>query len=592
MSMNYDVIVVGSGAAGFSTADWLYSFGIKNICVVTEGINCGTSRNTGSDKQTYYKLDMCSDAGDSVMKMAQDLYSGGSMNGSDALVEAANSPRCFMRLAGLGVPFPTDRFGRYAGYKTDHDNTCRATSAGPLTSKYMTERLQEKVEANGTEILDEYQVIRLIVSDGKCRGAVCLTADGIKKLYAKAVILCTGAPAAMYSRSVYPESQTGATGLAVEAGAQLQNFQEWQYGMASVKFRWNLSGSYQQVVPRYYSVSPDGTETEFLALDGDRDEMYSRVFLKGYQWPFDSGKTEGSSYIDILVFRELERGNRVYLDYTKNPVDFCFDRLSDEAKNYLTDTDCIADTPIERLEKLNPKAVKLYADHGIDLHAEPLEISISAQHNNGGIKTDINSETTVKNLFAVGEAAGKFGVRRPGGSALNDTQVGGLRAAEYLADNLEKIELSEADVVVPDSPKISDTPTLDEPKKEFFLKMSDCAGIYRDYEKVSTLLNELEALKDSFYEKVTVPDSSCAGEFYRFRLTVLSMISMCRTVLASIEKIGSRGGCICFKDGQRIPENEEYRKYVTVTDGGKVSFVRTDGIPDEKAVFEKLLKAR
>ena len=592
MSMNYDVIVVGSGAAGFSTADWLYSFGIKNICVVTEGINCGTSRNTGSDKQTYYKLDMCSDAGDSVMKMAQDLYSGGSMNGSDALVEAANSPRCFLRLAGLGVPFPTDRFGRYAGYKTDHDNTCRATSAGPLTSKYMTERLQEKVEATGTEILDGYQVVKLIVSDGKCRGVVCLTADGIKKLYAKAVILCTGAPAAMYSRSVYPESQTGATGLAVEAGAQLQNFQEWQYGMASVKFRWNLSGSYQQVVPRYYSVSPDGTETEFLSLDGNTDDMYTRVFLKGYQWPFDSGKTEGSSYVDILVFRELEKGNRVYLDYTKNPVGFCFDRLSDEAKKYLTDTDCIADTPIERLEKLNPKAVKLYADHGIDLHAEPLEISISAQHNNGGIKTDINSETTVKNLFAVGEAAGKFGVRRPGGSALNDTQVGGLRAAEYLADNLEKIEFSQADVVVPDSPKISDKPTLDGLKKEFSLKMSDCAGIYRDYEKVTALLNELKALKDSFYEKVTVPDSSCAGEFYRFRLTVLSMISMCRTVLASIEKIGSRGGCICFKNGQRIPENEEYRKYITVTDGDKVSFVRTDGIPDEKAVFEKLLKAR
>ena len=167
---NYDVIVVGSGAAGFSTADWLHTFGIENICIVTEGINSGTSRNTGSDKQTYYKLDLCSDGGDSVMKMAQDLFSGGSMNGSDALTEAANSTRCFMRLAELGVPFPTDGYGRYAGYRTDHDNTMRATSAGPLTSKYMTEALQKKVVENGTEILDGFQAVKLIVNNNKCGG--------------------------------------------------------------------------------------------------------------------------------------------------------------------------------------------------------------------------------------------------------------------------------------------------------------------------------------------------------------------------------------------------------------------------------------
>lgn len=304
MSRCFDVIVVGSGAAGFSTADWLYSFGIENICIVTEGINSGTSRNTGSDKQTYYKLDMCSDTGDSVSKMANDMCAGGSMNGSDAFIEAVNSARCFMRLVELGVPFPVDSYGRFVGYRTDHDNTCRATSAGPLTSKYMTEKLQGKVEKNGTLILDGYQVIKLIIHNNKCSGVICLTKNGFEVIYAKAVILCTGAPAAMYSYSVYPESQSGATGLAIEAGAELSNFQEWQYGIASVKFRWNLSGSYQQVIPRYYSISEDGKENEFLVQNGKYNEVYSKVFLKGYQWPFDSAKIKGSSEIDILVFKE------------------------------------------------------------------------------------------------------------------------------------------------------------------------------------------------------------------------------------------------------------------------------------------------
>lgn len=590
MSEKYDVIVVGSGAAGFSTADWLYTFGIKNICVVTENVNYGTSRNAGSDKQTYYKLDLCSDAGDSVMKMAEDLCAGGSMNGSDALIEASNSARCFLRLAGLGVPFPSDKYGRYVGYRTDHDNTMRATSAGPLTSKFMTEKLQLKVESNGTPILDGHRVIKLIIDDNTCRGVVCYTADGIKTIYSKAVILCTGAPAAMYSRSVYPECQSGATGLAVEADAELANFQEWQYGMASVKFRWNLSGSYQQVVPRYYSVTPDGEEREFLIENRNVNEMYSKIFLKGYQWPFDSVKTEGSSEIDILVFKELEKGNRVYLDYMKNPVGFSFDSLSDEAKKYLSDADCIADTPIERLEKLNPKAIKLYADHGIDLYSEPLEISISAQHNNGGIRTDINSESSMKNLFAVGEAAGKFGVYRPGGSALNDTQVGGLRAAMYLAESLNEIDICETAADITVQPKISESPTLDSIKKELSLKMSDCAGIYRDYEKIKALLPELENVRDNYSELVTIADEGQTSEFYSFRLTVLSMISLCRTVISSIDTIGSRGGCICFRNGKRAAENTEYRKYITVTRADEVVFVPADEIPNEQFNFEKLLR--
>ncbi|NLA85258.1 MAG: oxidoreductase, partial [Clostridiales bacterium] len=51
-----NTVVVGSGAASLNAADRLYTFGQRDIAIVTEGWNMGTSRNTGSDKQTYYKL--------------------------------------------------------------------------------------------------------------------------------------------------------------------------------------------------------------------------------------------------------------------------------------------------------------------------------------------------------------------------------------------------------------------------------------------------------------------------------------------------------------------------------------------------------
>ena len=66
---------------------------------------------------------------------------------------------------------------------------------------------------------------------------------------------------------------------------------------------------------------------------------------------------------------------------------------------------------------------------------EPLEIAVCAQHINGGADVDINWQTSVENLFAVGETAGTFGIYRPGGSALNSTQVGALRVSEYITQN-------------------------------------------------------------------------------------------------------------------------------------------------------------
>ena len=69
-------VVIGSGAAGFQSALRLYQNGEWDLTVVTENINAGTSRNTGSDKQTYYKLTLSGKDPDSVENMAEDLFAG------------------------------------------------------------------------------------------------------------------------------------------------------------------------------------------------------------------------------------------------------------------------------------------------------------------------------------------------------------------------------------------------------------------------------------------------------------------------------------------------------------------------------------
>jgi len=450
-----NTLIIGSGAAGLNAAVRLHVHGQTDIAVLTGGLGTGTSAESGSDKQTYYKLSLAGDIPDSAFDMACDLAAGGSMHNDIALAEAQGSLEAFFHLVGLGVPFPHDRYGAYVGYKTDHDPRQRATSAGPLTSKLMFEALGAEARRRGIRIFDGHEAIAILTAGhGTSRRVVGALALDTGKLGGPArgfvlfntvnVVAATGGPGGMYAHSVYPESQTGSHGLLFEAGAAAHNLTESQFGLASVKFRWNVSGTYQQVVPRYISTDArGGGEREFLnEYFPDMGTLATAVFLKGYQWPFDPRKAlgGGSSLIDLLVYNEtVVKGRRVFLDYRGDPrgggrlAPFDPRDLAPEAHTYLARSGALMAGPIARLRKMNLPAVELYKSHGIDLLREPLEIAVCAQHNNGGFRGSIWWESNVRGLFPVGEACGTHGVTRPGGSALNAGQVGSARAALFIA---------------------------------------------------------------------------------------------------------------------------------------------------------------
>lgn len=437
-------LVIGSGAAGLNAALQCFNKGVKDVLIVTEGLQMGTSINAGSDKQTYYKLAMCGADADAPRVMAETYMAGGSMHGDLALVEAALSARAFLNLVSLGVPFPQDRFGQFVGYKTDHDPRQRATSIGPYTSREMCRALIREVQRNVIPVREQRLVISLLtaVENGEKRavGAAALDEHGRLELYAaENVIFAAGGPGGLYASSVYPKAHSGSIGVALLAGALAQNLPESQYGMASTSFRWNVSGTYMQVMPRFISTAADGRSDgrEFLAGYFDSvGAMNSMVFLKGYQWPFDARKVAGgSSLIDLLVYIETVLNNRrVFLDFRSNSAGFSFDEVSGESRDYLARSQALLETPVARLLKMNPGAYELYKEHGIDLAAEPLEIAVCAQHNNGGLAGNLWWESAnIRHLFPVGECNGSHGVCRPGGAALNAGQVAGFRAAEYIA---------------------------------------------------------------------------------------------------------------------------------------------------------------
>ena len=506
---SYDAIVVGSGAAGYGCAVSLARGGGENIkiCIVTEGRLMGTSRNTGSDKQTYYKMSAVADCDDNARAMALDLMAGGSMHGDIAYVEAIGSLRAFYRLVALGVPFPHNEYGEYTGYRTDHDTRSRATSCGPLTSKYMTEALEREAALLGVPLYDGYRVAAVITdSNGAAAGVLTMAKDeitdenpfGLCVFASKNIVYAVGGPSAIYASTVYPESQTCALGAALIAGAGGANLTESQYGIASISPRWNLSGSYQQVLPRYISTDADGNdEREFLCdYFATAGEYLEAQFLKGYEWPFSPSKVcdeNGrlmSSAVDLAVICEERKGRRVFMDFTRNPTGLLcgseadVSLAGDVARDYLEKCGATGGTPISRLARMNPKAIELYRSYGVDLYKEPLEISVCAQHCNGGLEVDMWYETTVPGLFAIGEAAGVFGVSRPGGSALNSTQVGGIRAAEKILSRLRTGNVTPPALALDDINRV--TPDIFLPGREYILSLDDILRKRKQYSSKMT----------------------------------------------------------------------------------------------------------
>ena len=479
--------VVGSGCAGLNAADCLASLG-QDILLITEGMNCGTSRNTGSDKQTYYKLSLSGDEGDSVGEMARTLC-GPDVDGDIALCEAAGSAGAFFKLVQLGVPFPTNESGEFVGYQTDHDVRRRASSAGPLTSRYMTEALETSVRARSVPILDHTLAFQILTDESGVCGLLCFDLRNREFMAVRCanVVLATGGPAGIYADRVYPASQLGMSGMAFAAGCRGSNLHCWQYGLASVRFRWNVSGSYQQAIPRYVSVDENGVEREFLQEAMSTAEVLSMTFLKGYQWPFDPAKIKGSSCIDLLVKEQTDLGRRVFLDYRQNPTGYDESLMDAETHSYLEQCGALQSTPIERLKAINAPAIELYRSHHIDLNRNLLEIRVCAQHHNGGIGVDSHWQTDVPGLYACGEAAGTFGQYRPGGTALNSTQVGSQRAAQHIARTTRLLPASLPPLQAPLLPKGDPAALISEIQKE----MSRYAAFVRDAAGIRQLLERL-----------------------------------------------------------------------------------------------------
>ncbi len=583
-----EALVLGSGAAGMRAVVELHRRGI-DVLVASTGLYAGTSACSGSDKQTLYTAST-DYKGDNFVKYAQSLCSGGAMDFSTAYVEAIGSIDAMGGLQFMGLPLPHDDQGAILRYQTDHDEAGRATSCGPRTSKLMVKVLFDEALTLGARILPSCSGIRIVKEtvDGQERvcGVIALHREEKRNAYGLVFIQCenlviaTGGPGELYRDSVYPHHCHGGLGIALEAGIELCNVTESQFGIGTPRtnFPWNLSGTYVQVMPRVYSVDAEGNEINFLKrFYRTTREMVSNTFRKGYQWPFHSTRMldYGSSLFDLAVYLEQKAGRKVYLDFLRNPEpvnedeNFSLDDLDPDVRAYLENNEALYDLPIDRLRRMNPLAIELYRMHGTDLCQEPLEFAMNNQHMNGGILINDWGQTSLDGCYAIGEAAGSHGVTRPGGAALNSGQVFGKRVAVAIKRSRLKRSAFEPDadqIVSQIENSLAQAgrylnaeggKTPKEIKTEIQARMSDYAGIICTESGVHCALEDAQALRRAVAtDGIRVNSASMVGSAFRWQ----HMALVSEAVLTALDYYirnggGSRGArAICSEAGTRCPD--------------------------------------
>ncbi|MFZ4395759.1 MAG: oxidoreductase, partial [Kiritimatiellia bacterium] len=228
-------------------------------------------------------------------------------------------------------------------------------------------------------------------------------------------------------------------------------------------------------------------------------------------------------------------------------------------------------------------------DHGIDITTEPLEIAVCAQHNNGGLAGNHWWESiNLPHLFPVGEVNGSHGVYRPGGSALNSGQVGGFRAADYIAARYRErtvtpetlqgaIAAAQAELAPLLCQKLATDWRVE--RAQMQARMSRSAAHIRSRSDLG------QAAADAWAQWRRLEQAGCAGtaeetrEALRNRQLCFAHAVYIETVRFAVESgVGSRGSCIVLDPaGSRAhphldpaqwsfaPENTSFREQVLET---------------------------
>ena len=377
-----DVVIIGSGVAGLTCALSL-DRKLKIILLTKKKLK---------DSNSYLAqggISVCRGKNDREEYIEDTLIAGHYKNNREAVeILVDESEEAIKTLIKNGVKFTGDEKGLFYTREGGH-RKFRILYCEDQTGKYIMESLIEKVlERDNIKIIEDCEFLDIIEKENHCLG-VLAKKEEVFSIKSKFTVLATGGIGGIYENTTnFSHIKGDGVAAAIKHNIEIKDI------------------SYIQIHP-----------TTFYKKEKERKFLIS-----------ESVRGEGA----ILLNQKLER----FTDELK-PRDKVTSAILEEMKKEKSEYEWLDFSTIKLdIKERFPNIYDHLIKNGINPYKDKVPIVPAQHYTMGGIKVDINSKTSMKNLYAIGEVActGVHGQNRLASNSLLESVVFGKRASYSIID--------------------------------------------------------------------------------------------------------------------------------------------------------------
>ena len=598
-----DIIVIGTGLAGASAAASLgeMGFNVKVFCIQDSPRRAHSiAAQGGINAAKNYPND-----GDSIYRLFYDTIKGGDYRAREAnvyrLAEVSNS--IIDQCVAQGIPFAREYGGLLANRSFGGAQVSRTFYARGQTGQQLLlgayGAMSKEVERGTVKMYARREMMDLVIVDGRARGVIVrnLVTGELERYAAHAVVVASGGYGRVFFLSTNAMSSNGSA--------------EWQ---CYKKGAMMANPCFTQIHPTCIPVHGDYQSkltlmSESLRNDGriwvPKDEKTAALLREGKIKAADIKEEDRDYYLER---RYPAFGNLVPRDVAsraaKERCDAHFGVNNTGLAAYLDFKEAIQRLGKKAVEEKYGNLFEMY-ERIVDEnpYVTPMMIYPAVHYTMGGLWVDYELQTTVKGLFAAGEANfSDHGANRLGASALMQGLSDGYfvlpyTMQNYLADQIgvprfktDMKEFDEAEKAVREKIKrilsINGTETVDSIHKRLGHIMWEYVGMARTEEGLKVAIEEIKKLREEFWTNVKVPRLEGMNNELEKALRVADFLEMgelmARDALMRNESCGGH-----FRTEYQTADGEALR------DDKNYSFVAAyeyQGVDKEPVLYKEELK--
>ena len=494
---NYNVIIVGSGISGLELAcklscDSDFKDGI--LIITKEELFSGSSSLAqGGIVSVIPEIN----PNDSIEAHIKDtLIAGCGLNNIDTVKYVSeHSASAIDDLIKFGVKF--DLSNGTLNFTLEGAHSCPRIlhSQGDSTGRIIEEALCNYLKSkDNVQIYSNTMAVELLVDENNnCKGLISYNhvLNTYEAVFSNCIVLATGGIGQLYKNTTNPSASCAdGISLALKSGAIVENMEFVQFHPTALYCKNKIS------MP-LVSESVRGEGAKLVNLKGE-------YFAKKYHEMADLAPRD---VVARAILNEMTKNNDSFVNLD------------------------ISQIGIDKFKLRFPTITKLCEENNIDISSGLIPVVPAEHYFMGGIKVDINSKTSINNLYAIGECAstGLHGANRLASNSLLECVVFANGLYEQISRNTIKTPSrldKKVKNVLESYSEINSTTEFDDVLKEKFYQLKDImqnnVGILRNEEKLNSAILQIISIQNSIKDICNV--SKLAYEL-NFALTVAKEIA-------------------------------------------------------------------